>query len=167
MKPKLVAIALVGLLAALPAWGKKGKTNFKSVEIKQFTRAEGVEVPPEIMDAIHSALRGALQGSGVFEEILGEDEVVDPSDADRSVILEGTVLEYGKGSALKSRLMTGWAGRERLRARIIVRRRSNNETLMDQEIDAKGYPPSQRYQGLVAAFLAPKIAREIKNKLGR
>jgi hypothetical protein len=167
MKAKLIAVALVGLLSVVPAWGKKGEANFKSVEIKQFTRAEGVEVPPEIMDFIHLGLRGALQDSGVFEEILGEDEVVDPSDADRSVTLDGTVLEYGKGSALKSSLMTGWAGREKLRARIIVRRRSNNETLIDQEIMVKGAPPSQRSQGDAAPLLARKIAREIKNKLGR
>lgn len=167
MKPELIAFALMGLLFVSPASAKKGEAKFKSVEIKHFTRAEGVEVPPEIMDAIHSALRGALQNTGVFEEILGEDEVVDPSDADRSVILEGTVLQYGKGSAVKARLMTGWAGREKLRARIIVRRRSNNETLIDHEIDAKGAPPSQRTQGIVTEFLAWKIAREIKNNLGR
>jgi len=166
MKPKLIAFALTGLLFVSPASAKKGEAKFKSVEIKHFTRAEGVEVPPEIMDAIHSTLGKALQNSGVFEEILGENEVVDPSDADRSVILEGTVSEYGYGSGVKAALMPGWAGREKLRARIIVRRRSNNETLIDQEIDAKGLE-SSRHQGLVTQLLAWKIARQIKNKLGR
>ncbi len=164
MSRKLIVLSIAGILLALPAWGKKGEPKFKSVEVKRFARAEGVELSPDFPDLLYAELRKELQKSGLFEQILGENEVVDPSDAERSLILEGNLLEFGKGSLAKAVIIGYGAGRRSLRARVTLRRRSNNENLLDTEMKVRA--PIQRDPKLLANALAREITREAKRQLG-
>src|SRR5215472_11372447 len=88
----------------------KDQPKFKSIEIKHFPNSEGVELPPEFSDYLYAELRSTLQKKKLAEQFVGEDEVVDAADASSSVILEGSVLEYKKGSVVKESLIGFGAG---------------------------------------------------------
>ena len=106
-----------------------------------------------------------LEESGRFEEIVGEGEVVDPEGADRAFVLQGTLLEYGKGSVAKTVLIGFGAGRRSLRAHIIVRRRSDNEVVYDKELKVRA--SKKQDEKKLATSLAKKIAKEIKKRIKR
>jgi len=166
MRPKLVAIALVGLLSVMPAWAKKGEPKFKSMEVRHFSRVEGVELPPEFPDFLYAAVREELEKSGLFKEMTGENEVVDPADAPQSFILDGSVLEYGKGSVVKANMpviKVFGAGRRSLRIKLTVHRRSDNQTVLDQELKVR--TPVEWTPQVLATSVAKKIAGEIKKGL--
>jgi len=163
MRPKLVAIALVGLLSIMPAWAKKREPKFKSMEVRHFSRVEGVELPPEFPDYLYAAVREELQKSGLFKEMTGENEVVDPADAPQSFIMEGTILEYGKGSVAKAVLVGFGTGRRSLRVKLTVHRRSNNETVIDRELKVR--TPVQMKPQMLARQVARKIRDEVKKSL--
>ena len=164
MYRKLLAAAVVTLLLALPGWGQKREPRFKSAEAKHFPRAEGVELSPEFPDFLYAELKTELQKSGLFEQIVGEGEVVEEADAPRSVVVEGNILEYKKGSVVKESLIGFGAGMRSLRAQILVRRRSNNESLLDKEMKVRA--SSKWDEKTLARFLAKKIAGEMKSHLG-
>jgi hypothetical protein len=163
MRPKLVAIALVGLLSVMPAWAKKGEAKFKSMEVRHFSRVEGVEIAPEFPDFLYTAVREELEKSGLFKEMTGENEVVDPADAPQSFILDGTILEYGKGSVAKAVIIGFGTGRRSLRVKMTVHRRSDNQTVLDQELKVRS--PVQWKPQVLARAVAKKIAGEIKKNL--
>jgi hypothetical protein len=154
MRPKLVAIALVGLLSVMPAWAKKGEPKFKSMEVR---------LAPEFPDFLYAAVREELEKSGLFKEMTGENEVVDPADAPQSFILDGTILEYGKGSVAKAVIIGFGTGRRSLRVKLTVHRRSDNQTVLDQELKVR--TPVQMKPQLLAKSVAKKIAGEIKKNL--
>src|ERR1022692_4451987 len=112
VRRSLVLVGVLMLLAPLAAVSQskdkikkiKGSARYKSVEVKHFTRVEGVELPPEFDDFLYAELRLDLQKTGLFEQIAAEDEALDPSDAPRCVLLEGTLVEYKKGSSVKKQL---------------------------------------------------------------
>lgn len=163
MRPKLVAIALVGLLSVMPAWAKKGEPKFKSMEVRHFSRVEGVELAPEFPDFLYAAVREELEKSGLFKEMTGENEVVDPADAPQSFILDGTILEYGKGSVAKAVIVGFGVGRRSLRVKLTVHRRSDNQTVLDQELKVRTNPRMKPQ--MLARSVAKKIAGEIKKNL--
>jgi hypothetical protein len=132
--------------------------------VRHFTRAEGVELSPEFPDFLYAELKKELQKSKVFQEIASEDEVVDAADAERSLSVEGILLEYKKGSPVKEIIIGYGAGLRSLRAHITVRRRSNHESLVDQELKVRA--SSRLNDKALAQFLAHKIAGAIKHELG-
>src|SRR5215831_1937000 len=97
-KHKLMVAVIV--LVSLAAFAKD-KPKYKSVEIKHFSQAEGVELSPQFADFLYAELKTELQKSRLFEDILTENEVVDPADAALSFVIDGTILEYKKGSMAK------------------------------------------------------------------
>lgn len=165
MRRLSIAVCVAILLLALPAWGKEKEPKFKTVEPKHFSRAEGVELPPEFPDFLYAELKNELQKSGLFEQVVGEGEVVEAADAERSVVLEGNLLEYKKGSVVKESLIGFGAGLRSLRAQIVVHRRSNNEPLIDKELKVSA--SSKWDPKHLARFLAKKITDEVKRDLQR
>src|SRR5437763_15401714 len=98
-------LLLAAAVFLLTTWaGAKDQPKFKSIEVKHFPNAEGVELPPEFSDFLYAELKETLQKKNLAEQLIGEDEVVDSADAAQSVILEGSVLEYKKGSVVKEQL---------------------------------------------------------------
>jgi hypothetical protein len=89
--------------------------------------------------------------------------VVDPADAPQSFILDGTILEYGKGSVAKAVIIGFGTGRRSLRVKLTVHRRSDNQTVLDQELKVR--TPVQMKPQLLARSVAKKIAGEIKKNL--
>jgi len=139
----------------------KDQPKFKSIEVKHFPNAEGVELPPEFSDYLYAELRSTLQKKKLAEQFVGEDEVVDAADASSSVILEGSVLEYKKGSVVKESLIGFGAGARRLKAHVKLTRRSNKEVIVDKEIKVRAM--ARWDPKTLAKFLANSIAGELKH----
>ena len=78
MRKAFLLFAAVLLLANLA--GAKDEPKFKSIEVKHFSQVEGVELPPEFSDFLYAELRATLQKKKVTEQVVGEDEVVEPAD---------------------------------------------------------------------------------------
>jgi Domain of unknown function (DUF4410) len=157
-------LLLAGLLLfAAPGGAKDEKPRFKTVEIKHFPFAEGVELPPEFSDFLYGALKKELQKTGMFEQILGEGEVVDAADAPQSIVLEGSILEYKKGNVAKQLIIGFGAGLRSLTSQFAVRRRSDNASLLEKQLKVRS--PSTTNPEDLARFLAHEIAHEMKHQL--
>ena len=76
---RLLRFALVAALfaVALPGLAKDKEAQFKNVEAKHFTKAEGVELSPEFTDYLYAELRAELTKAKIFGQVVGEGEVVD------------------------------------------------------------------------------------------
>ena len=95
MWKKLTLLLLI--VAVLPVMAEdKKKPKFKSMEVRHFAQAEGVELAPEFPDFLYAQMREDFKKSGVFEQIVGENEAVDAADAANSIIVHGKLLEYRK-----------------------------------------------------------------------
>lgn len=162
MSAKRMVFTTVILLISVSALAKD-KPRFKSVEVKHFTQVEGVELSPQFSDFLYAELKTELKKSGMFEEILTEDEVVDPADAEHSLIVDGSVLEYKKGSVAKEVIIGFGAGRRSLRAQVNVQRRSNQSSLLQKELKVK--TSSRIDEKVLARQLAKSIVNEMKDQL--
>src|SRR5438552_15574397 len=101
MRKMGIAMLIAVFAAALPGYAKDVAARFKSVEAKHFTKAEGVELSPEFTDYLYAELRAELTKAKLFGQVIGEGEVVEAADAPASIVIEGAVTEYKKGSAVK------------------------------------------------------------------
>lgn len=137
MKRAFIRLILVALFPLLPAHAQKVTPRFKAIEVRHFDQAEGVEIPPEVPDFLYAVLRHELEKSGMFEKVVGEEEVLERAEGEGSLILHGTLLEDGR--------------RGTVRVRVTVRRRTNNEAIFDQELKVGATPD----------FLAPSLARKV------
>ncbi|HEX3104110.1 MAG TPA: DUF4410 domain-containing protein [Terriglobales bacterium] len=153
---------VMAVLLLMATWAvAKDEPKFKSIEVKHFPNAEGVELPPEFSDYLYAELRATLQKKKLADQLLGEDEVVDPADAPKSAILEGSVLEYKKGSVVKESLIGFGAGGRSLTAHIKVTRRSNNEIIVEKDIKVRAM--ARWDPKTLAKFLANSIAGQLKH----
>src|ERR1700704_1663293 len=106
-----MAVALVALTALAGTARAKDKVQeFKTVEAKHFKEAEGVELSPAFVDYFYAELRNELTKAKLASEVIGEGEAVDDADAAKSAVISGTIIEYKKGSAVKSALIGFGAG---------------------------------------------------------
>ena len=164
MRLRIVAMVMVGLVClAAPMWAGDAKTKFKTAEPKHFNRSEGVEVSPEFSDLLYAELKQELKKAKLFQDIVGEGEVVDAADAPNSVSIDGNLLEYKKGSVVKAALIGFGSGLRSLRAQITVKRMSDQQALYDKELKVKADP--RWNEKVLAKFLANKIAKELKSNL--
>jgi hypothetical protein len=183
------------IFSILPAWAQKSELKFKSIEVTHFSKAEGVELTSDFPDFLYACLLSNLKNnpkySKMYEEVIGENEFVEPADAEQSLILQGTVLEYKRSG-------TGWStvlailgslcvahseDRETrescrvpdhaLRARVVILRRANKESLFEREIKVAAHGKSEysdRPEDVIAeerlaAALAQQVAGSVKKKL--
>jgi len=153
---------LIAVVFFLTTWASaKDQPKFKSIEVKHFPSAEGVELPPDFGDLLYAELKAALQKKGIAEQLVGEDEVVDATDAPKSALLEGSVLEYKKGSVVKESLIGFGAGARSLTAHVKLIRRSNNEAIIDKDLKVRAL--ARWDPKTLAKFLANSIAGDLKH----
>ena len=157
-------VLLVPFVLTLCAWGgAKASSQFKAVEIKHFTGAEGVELTPEFYDFLYADLKAELQKTKLFENFIGEGEVIESADAPKTASIEGNVLEYKKGSVTKEVLIGFGAGRRTLISHVKIVRVSDKQVLLDKEIKVR---TMARWDNkLLAKVLAKNIANECKQNL--
>src|SRR5437899_10662372 len=130
MRTRTVAILAMTLaMAAGTARAKDETPHYKTGEAKHFTTAEGVELSPAFVDYFYAELRNELTKGKFINEVVGEGEAVEDADAARSLVITGTIIEYKKGSVVKSALIGFGAGMRSLRMDADVVRRSDKENL--------------------------------------
>jgi hypothetical protein len=157
-------LALAGLsFAAAPARAKDAAIKFKTVEAKHFDRAEGVELTPEFSDYLYAELRTQLGKTKIFDQVIGEGEVVEAADAPDSVVLTGTLTEYKKGNVAAAVIVGFGAGRRSLKLQVNLARRSDHQSLGSLEVQVKA--PPQWNEKFLAVEAAKQIAKVVKNSL--
>ena len=157
------AILLATLIAAAPAFAKDPEPKFKTAEAKHFSRAEGVELTPEFSDYLYAELRAELTKAKLFGQVIGEGEVVDSADAPASIVVEGAITEFKKGSVVKDVLIGFTAGWRSLKVDTKVTRRGDQQVLLAQQIHVRASP--RWSEKILAREAAKDIVREIKKAL--
>jgi Domain of unknown function (DUF4410) len=161
-----LSILFAGLLlfscAAAPAHAKDSAPKYKTIEAKHFTRAEGVELTPEFVDYFYAELRTELQKTKLFTQVIGEGEVVDEADAPQSMIVDGSITEYKKGSVAKDVLIGFTAGWRSLRISANLSRRDGKSL---KTIDAHVRASPRWNEKVLALEAAKEVAKQIKNSL--
>ncbi|HYL86800.1 MAG TPA: DUF4410 domain-containing protein [Candidatus Angelobacter sp.] len=158
---RLIRMAIVAavLAAALPGFAKDKEVQFKTVEAKHFTKAEGVELSPEFTDYLYAELRAELTKAKLFGQVIGEGEVVDAADAPSSIIIEGNITEYKKGNVAKDVIIGFTAGWRSMKLDTTVKRRDNQSVVVSPQIHVRASP---RWKDKV---LAKEAAHQIVNEL--
>jgi hypothetical protein len=165
-KEKTMKTIALGTIVAVLAWAMPGmakdpQPQFKTVEAKHFPRAEGVELSPAFSDYLYAELRAELTKAKLFEQVIGEDEVVDEADAPKSLVIVGTITEYKKGSLIKAELFGG--GFRSLKVDANVARRSDRQNLTAIHVHVKVSPRWD--EKVMARFAARNIVKQLKNSL--
>jgi len=154
-------VLLAFFLAVLPGFAKDKEAQFKSVEAKHFTRAEGVELSPEFTDYLYAELRAELTKAKLFGQVIGEGEVVEAADAPSSIFIEGNITEYKKGNVAKDVLIGFTAGWRSLKLDTTIKRRSDQSVMASPQVHVRASP---RWKDKV---LAKQAAHQIVNDLKR
>jgi Domain of unknown function (DUF4410) len=154
-----IAVVLAFFVAALPGFAKDKEAQFKSVEARHFTRAEGVELSPEFTDYLYAELRAELTKAKLFGQVIGEGEVVDAGDAPSSIIIDGNITEYKKGNVAKDVLIGFTAGWRSMKVDTTIKRRSDQSVIVSPQIHVRASP---RWKDKV---LAKEAAHQIVNEL--
>src|SRR5258706_5696145 len=163
MKGITLRALAVFLVWTTPAVAKDPQPQFKSVEAKHFPRAEGVELSPAFSDYLYAELRAELTKAKLFGQVIGEDEVVDPEDAPKSLVIVGTITEYKQGSVVKNALIGFGAGMRSLKVDANVSRRSNQQNLTAIHVHVKVSPRWD--EKVMAKFAAKNIVKQLKDSL--
>ncbi|HKE06476.1 MAG TPA: hypothetical protein VKB48_01545 [Candidatus Acidoferrum sp.] len=163
MTKRIGWLILVLALAAGSATAKDVTPVFKTAEATHFTGAEGVELTPSFYDYFYAELRDELKKSKLVKDVVGEGEAVDDADAEKSVVISGTVSEYKKGSVVKSRLI-GF-GMRSLKMDADVTRRSDKQALCVIHVHVKVDPSWN--EKTMAKFAAQEIARQMRKEFAQ
>lgn len=161
----LSGIALAAALLVVPsyAFSKDKETQFKTVEAKHFTQAEGVELSPAFADYFYAELRAELKKAKMADDVIGEGEAVDDADASKSAVIVGTITEYKKGSVVKSALIGFTAGWQSLRMDADVQRRSDKQNLCTLHIHTRIDP--RWNEKIMAKAAAHEVIKGMRNEL--
>lgn len=162
MKATWFAVAAL-LVWTVPALAKDPQPQFKSVETKHFSRAEGVELSPAFSDYLYAELRAELLKAKLFGQVIGEDEVVDAADAPQSLVIVGTITEFKKGSVVKDALIGFGAGMRSLKVDANAARRSDQQNLTLIHVHVKVSP--RWNEKVMARFAAKNIVKQLKDSL--
>jgi hypothetical protein len=161
-------ILMMALLAGIFAMGALAKPKdetpqYKTAEAKHFTTAEGVELTPAFVDYFYAELRSELTKAKLVNEVVGEGEAVDDSDAPKSLVISGTITEYKKGNVVKSALIGFGAGMRSLKMDADVVRRSDKQNLCVLHVHVKIDPRWD--EKIMAKGAAHQMVKEMKKAL--
>jgi Domain of unknown function (DUF4410) len=159
----LLAVGLLLVSANVGAGTKDTAPQFKTAEAKHFTQAEGVELTPAFGDYFYAELREELKKAKLASEVIGEGEAVDDADAPQSIVVNGTITEYKKGSVVKSALIGFGAGMRSLNMDADVLRRSDKQNLGVIHVHVKIDPRWD--EKTMAKFAAQQLVKEMKQAL--
>ena len=156
-------IAILLGIAAATAQAKDETPHFKTAEAKHFTTAEGVELSPSFVDYFYAELRNELTKGKFINEVIGEGEAVEDADAAQSLVVSGTIIEYKKGSVVKSALIGFGAGMRSLRMDADVVRRSDKQNMCVLHVHVKIDP--RWNEKVMAKAAAHEMVKEMKKAL--
>ncbi len=72
------------------------KTQFKIVELKNFTTANGVVISQDFVNSFYDGMREFIPKAKIADQVVSEGAVVSDADAKDAAIIEGTFTEYEK-----------------------------------------------------------------------
>ena len=159
----MLAMGLLLVSTKSMAGAKDTTPQFKTAEAKHFTLAEGVELSPAFGDYFYAELREELKKAKLASEVIGEGEAVEDADAPQSIVVNGTITEYKKGSVVKSTLIGFGAGMRSLKMDADVLRRSDNQNLGVIHVHVKIDP--RWNEKTMAKFAAQQLVKEMKQAL--
>ncbi len=159
----LIIVVLAALVVAPGLAAKDPEGIYKTAEAKHFTRVEGVELSPAFSDYLYAELRSELAKTKLFVQVIGEGEAVEDAEAAKSIVVEGVITEYKKGSRVKDALIGYGAGMRSLKMDVNVTRRSDHQDLGAIKVHVKISP--RWNETVMAKFAAHQIAREVKKGL--
>ncbi|MGA2482464.1 MAG: DUF4410 domain-containing protein [Candidatus Acidiferrales bacterium] len=148
---------------AIPAAAKEPVAKFKTAEARHYTRMEGVELSPEFTDYLYAELRNELVKTKIYAQVIGEGEAVEEADAPASIVIDGVITEYKKGSVVKEVLIGFSSGYRRLKLETTVTRRSDKQSLATLKSQVRIDPRVK--ETVMAKIAAKQIAKEIKKAL--
>jgi hypothetical protein len=151
------------LMACISSLAKDTAPQFKTGEAKHFTRAEGVELSPEFADYLYAEIRAELIKAKLCGQVLGEGEVVEATDAPSSIVIDGNITEYKKGSVVKDALIGFTAGWRSLKLDTTIKRRSDQKVLVNQQVHVRASP--RWNEKVLAKAAAKQIVNDIKKSL--
>jgi hypothetical protein len=96
-------------------------------------------------------------------EVIGEGEAVEDADAPQSIVVNGTITEYKKGSVVKSRLIGFGVGLRSMKMDADILRRSDKQNLGVIHIQVKIDPSWD--EKTMAKFAAHQMVKEMKEAL--
>jgi hypothetical protein len=162
---RIFTLSLVALLFAMAAAAgpKDEAPQYKTVETKHFTTAEGVELSPAFVDYFYAELRNELTKAKLVKEVIGEGEAVEDADAPKSLVISGAVTEYKKGNVVKSALIGFGAGFRSLKMDADVVRRSDKQNLCVIHVHVKIDP--RWNEKVMAKGAAHEMVKEMKKAL--
>jgi hypothetical protein len=159
----LTAVVLATLMVAPRVAAKDPEGIYKTAEAKHFTRVEGVELSPAFTDYLYAELRNELAKTKLFAQVIGEGEAVEDADAAKSMVIEGVITEYKKGSRVKDAIIGYGAGARSMKMSVNVTRRSDHQDLGAIQVQVKMSPRWK--EEFMAKAAAQRIAHEVKKEL--
>jgi len=115
------------------------------------------------VDYFYAELRNELVKGKFINDVIGEGEAVDDADAAQSLVITGTIIEYKKGSVVKSALIGFGAGMRSLKMDADVVRRSDKENLCVLHVHVKIDP--RWNEKIMARNAAHQMVKEMKKAL--
>jgi hypothetical protein len=159
-----LGIAVVLLVAGqFAAAAKDAPAQFKNAEAKHFGHAEGVELSSDFSDYLYAELRAELVKAKLCGQVLGEGEVVDAADAPNSIVIDGNITEYKKGSVPKDVLIGFTAGWRSLKLDTTIKRVSDQKVLVSPQIHVRASP--RWSEKVLAKAAAKQIVSDLKKSL--
>jgi hypothetical protein len=159
----LMIVLVTALLVAPGVAAKDPEKVYKTAEAKHFTRVEGVELSPAFTDYLYAELRNELGKTKLFVQVIGEGEAVEDADAASSVVIEGVITEYKKGSRVKDAIIGYGAGARSLKLDVNITRRSDHQDMGAIKVRTKLSPSLS--ETVMAKVAARQIAHEVKKGL--
>jgi hypothetical protein len=128
--------------------------QFKTVEVKHFTQADGLGVPQDFVNSFYDGLRENLQKMKIAGQIVDEGATVPNADAADSAVVEGKITGYKKGFG-------GFVSSE-----IKLYRRSDHTLIKTITLDAPFKLSYGNNDEKAGGFIGRAAAYEIKKALG-
>ncbi len=108
---RFVSIAfLLGLACLVAGISAKDKgPQYKNIEVKHFTVADGVTLPPTFINGFYDNLRAQIEKDKLADQVLADGATVPDADAAKSIVIEGKFTFFKPaGHTMSSPGKFGW-----------------------------------------------------------
>jgi len=136
----------------------KGEAQFKTIEVKHFTLAQGVDLWQDYPNLLYSELRTELEKKKLAVQVIEEGGTVADADVAGSVVVEGKITDFKKAG--HTMMHPG-----ELTMEVNVYRRSDHSAVASMTPTLKLAPPWYRDDETLAKITGRWVADEIKKSL--
>ncbi len=130
----LVLLLTLGINAQKPK--SENQNKYKDIEVTKFDVKQGVEFPEEHLTGMMDEIVKELQELKKFNQVFRAGESQAASSAP-TLRLEGTVIEYKKGSQAKRYLVGFGAGKTKVVAHVKFIDKASGNVVFEKDVDGK------------------------------